>query len=78
MQRKVFDEVEEELDIEADEDINSAMLPKSQMSLHHTVSQFMTIWNGPMTFTMRSKRLLDMLLKKCDFVSSSEVRFVAS
>ena len=38
VQRKVLDEVEEELDIEADEDINSAMLPKSQMSLHHIVS----------------------------------------
>ena len=48
VQRKVLDEVEEQLDIEADEDINSAMLPKSQMSVHHTVSQFMTIWNGPM------------------------------
>ena len=48
VQRKVLDEVEEQLDIKADEDINSAMLPKSQMSLHHTVSQFMTIWNGPM------------------------------
>ena len=47
-QRKVLDDVEEQLDIEADEDINSAMPPKSQMSLHRTVSQFMTIWNGPM------------------------------
>ena len=43
-----LDEVEEQSDIEADGDINSAMPPKSQMSLRHTVSQFMTIWNGPM------------------------------
>ena len=48
MQRKVLDEVEEQLDIEADKDINNAKPPKSQMSLDHTVSQFMTIWNGPM------------------------------
>ena len=41
-------EVEEQSDIEADGDINGAMPPKSQMSLRHTVSQFMTIWNGPM------------------------------
>ena len=41
-------EVEEQSDIEADGDINNAMPPKSQMSLRHTVSQFMTIWNGPM------------------------------
>ena len=40
--------VEEQPDIEADEDINTAMPPKSQMSLRRTVSQFMTIWNGPM------------------------------
>ena len=38
----------EQFDIEFDKDINSAVPPKSQMSLHHTVSQFMTIWNGPM------------------------------
>ncbi len=43
-----LDEVEEQSDNEADGDINSAMSPKSQMSLRHTVSQFMTIWNGPM------------------------------
>ncbi len=43
-----LDEVEEQSDIEADGDINSAMPPKSPMSLRHTVSQFMTIWNGPM------------------------------
>ena len=55
-----LDEVEEQSDIAADGDIKSAMPPKSQMSLRHTVSQFMTIWNGPMTFTMRSKRLSDM------------------
>ena len=48
VQRKALDEVEEQFDIEFDKDINSAMPPKSQMSLHHTVSQFMTIWNGPM------------------------------
>ena len=47
MQRKVFDEVEEQLDIESDKDINNAKPLKSQMSLQHTVSQFMTIWNGP-------------------------------
>ena len=41
-------EVEEQSNIEADGDINSAMPPKSPMSLRHTVSQFMTIWNGPM------------------------------
>ena len=40
--------MEEQFDIEFDKDINSAVPPKSQMSLHHTVSQFMTIWNGPM------------------------------
>ena len=45
--KESLDEVEEQSDIEADGDINSAMLPKSQMSLRHTVSQFMTIWNGP-------------------------------
>ena len=73
-----LDEVEEQSDIETDGDINSAMPPKSQMSLRHTVSQFMTIWNGPMTFTMRSKRLLDMLFKECDLVSSFVVRSVAS
>ena len=76
--KESLEEVEEQSDIEADGDINSAMPPKSQMSLRHTVSQFMTIWNGPMTFTMRSKRLLDMLLKECDFVSSFVVRSVAS
>ena len=48
MQRKVLDEVKEQLDIEADKDINNAEPPKSQMSLRNTVSQFMTIWNGPM------------------------------
>ena len=42
-----LDEVEEQKDLEAGRD-NSAMPPKSQMSLRHTVSQFMTIWNGPM------------------------------
>ena len=73
-----LDEVEEQWDIVADGDINGALPPKSQMSLRHTVSQFMTIWNGPMTFSMRSKRLLDMLLKECDFVSSFVVRSVAS
>ena len=46
--KESLDEVEEQLDIEADGDINNAMPPKSQMSLSHTVSQFMTIWNGPM------------------------------
>ena len=35
-------------DIVADGDINGALPPKSQMSLRHTVSQFMTILNGPM------------------------------
>ena len=75
--KESLDEVEEQLDIEAGGD-NSAMPPKSQMSLHHTVLQFMTIWNGPMTLTMRSKRVLDMLLKECDFVSSFVVRSVAS
>ena len=51
VQRKVLDEVEEQLDIEADKDINNAEPPKSQMSLHHTVSQFMTIWtNGWILF----------------------------
>ena len=48
VQRKVLDEVEEQSDMEADGDINSAMPPKSQMSLHHRVSQFMTVWHGPM------------------------------
>ena len=37
-----LDALEEQPDIRADGDINSAMPPKSQMSLHHTVSQFMT------------------------------------
>ena len=46
--KESLDEVEEQSDIEADGDINSAMPPKSQMSLRHTVSQFITIWNGPM------------------------------
>ena len=46
--KESLDEVEEQSDIEADGDINNAMPPKSQMSLRHTVSQFMTIWNGPM------------------------------
>ena len=45
--KESLDEVEEQMDIEAGGD-NSAMPPKSQMSLRHTVSQFMTIWNGPM------------------------------
>ena len=40
--------MEEQSDIEADGDINSAISPKSQMSLRHTVSQITTIWNGPM------------------------------
>ena len=48
MQRKVFDEVEAQLDIESDTDINNAKPPKSRMSLQHTVSKFMTTWNGPM------------------------------
>ena len=46
--KESLDEVEEQSDIEADGDINSAMSPKSQMSLRHTVSQITTIWNGPM------------------------------
>ena len=46
--KESLDEVEEQSDIEADGDINSAMPPKSQMSLRHTVSQLMTIVNGPM------------------------------
>ena len=46
--KESLDAVEEQPDIEADGDINSAMPPKSQISLRHTVSQFMTIWNGPM------------------------------
>ena len=48
VQRTVLDEVEEQLDIEADKDINNAKPPKSRMSLQHTVSKFMTTWNGPM------------------------------
>ena len=44
----VLDEVKEQFDIEFDKDINSAVPPKSQMSLHHRVSQFMTVWHGPM------------------------------
>ena len=55
--KESLDEVEEQSDIEADGAINSAKPPQSQLSLRHTVSQFMTIWNGPMTFSMRSKRL---------------------
>ena len=46
--KESLDEVEEQSDIEADRDINSAMPPKSQMSFRHTVSQFMIIWNGSM------------------------------
>ena len=46
--KESLDEVEEQSDIEADGDINSAMPPQSQVSLRHTLSQFMTIWNGPM------------------------------
>ncbi len=46
--KESLDEVEEQSDIEADGDINSAMPPKSQMSLRHTASRFLTIWNGPM------------------------------
>ena len=46
--KESLDAVEEQPDIEADGDINSAMSPKSQMSLRHTVSQITTIWNGPM------------------------------
>ena len=46
--KESLDEVEEQSDLEGDGDINSAMPPKSQMSLRHTVSQFMTILNGPM------------------------------
>ena len=38
-----LDKVEEQSDIEADGEINSAMSPKSQMSLRHTVSKFMSI-----------------------------------
>ena len=45
---KSLEEVEEQSDIEADGDINGAMPPKSRMSLRHTLSQFMTILNGPM------------------------------
>ena len=46
--KESHDELEEQSDIEADGDSSSAMPPKSQMSLRHTVSQFMTILNGPM------------------------------
>ena len=46
--KESFDEVEAQSDIEADGDINSAMPPKPQIPLRHIVSQFMTIWNGPM------------------------------
>ena len=46
--KESHDELEEQSDIEADGDSSSAMPPKSQMSLRHTVLQFMTIWNGPM------------------------------
>ncbi len=48
----------------------------------HCITQYRSSWPSGMdqwlTFTMRSKRLLDMLLKECDFVSSFEVRSVAS
>ena len=45
----------------------------------HTVSQFMTIWKGPMAdFYHAQQNALDMLLKECDFVSGFVVRFVAS
>ena len=74
--KESLDEVEEQSDIEADGDINSAMPPKSQVSLRHTLSQFMT--RQRLISFMRSKRLLDMLLKECDFVSSFVVRSVAS
>ena len=46
--KESLDEVEEQSDIEADGHINSAIPPKSQMSLRHTLSQIMTIWSGPM------------------------------
>ena len=46
--KESLEEVEEQSDIEADGDIKGAMPPKSQMSLRHTVSQFMAILNGPM------------------------------
>ena len=48
----------------------------------HCITQYRSSWPSGMdqwlTFIMRSKRLLDMLLKECDFVSSFEVRSVAS
>ena len=48
----------------------------------HCITQYRSSWPSGMdqwlTFTMDSKRLLDMLLKVCDFVSSFEVRSVAS
>ena len=48
----------------------------------HCVTQYRSSWpswtDQWLTFTMRSKRLLDMLLKECDFVSSFVVRSVDS
>ncbi len=44
--KESLDEVEEQLAIEADGDISSAMPPKSQTSARHTVSQFTTLLTG--------------------------------
>ena len=43
-----LNKAEEQSNIEAKGDTNNAMPPKPQMTLRPDVSEFMTIWNGPM------------------------------
>ena len=52
-------------DAEADGDSTMAMLPKSQMSVCHTTSQFMAIWTGPLAeFYHAQQKALGFVVEK--------------
>ena len=41
-----------------------AMLPKSQMSVRHTTSQFMAIWKGPLAEFYHTQKALGIVVEK--------------
>ena len=41
-----------------------AMLPKSQMSVRHTTSQFMAIWRGPLAEFYHTQKALGIVVEK--------------
>ena len=53
-----LNKAEEQSNIEAEGDTNNAMPPKPQMTLRPDVSEFMTIWNGPMADFYYAQQLL--------------------